>query len=175
MEEQLDNVAHGKEKWQQLIGEFYVPFAKNLEEKYQEVSKNELVQEEMTDEKCEKCGKPMMVKYGRFGKFLACSGFPDCKNTKALPKEPPKTIGMKCPKCIEGDVIERKVNKGRARGKIFWGCSRYPKCDYASWTDPRNPSATATAGQASSRLRESFGGQAGQAPPPPEKPTEEIK
>ncbi len=139
MEEQLDNVAHGKEKWQQVIGDFYVPFAKNLEEKYLEVNKSELVKEEMTDEKCEKCGKPMMVKYGRFGKFLACSGFPDCKTTKALAKEPPKMIGMKCPKCLEGEVIERKVSKGRARGKMFWGCSRYPKCDYASWTNPLNP------------------------------------
>ncbi len=137
MEEQLDNVAHGKEKWQQVIGDFYIPFAKNLEEKYLEVKKE--TKDEITDQKCEKCGKFMMIKYGRFGKFLACSGFPDCKNTKALPKEPPKSIGMKCPKCIEGDVIERKVTRGRARGKIFWGCSRYPKCDYASWTNPLNP------------------------------------
>ena len=141
MEEQLDNVAHGKEKWQQVIGDFYIPFAKNLEEKYEEVKKSTLVQEEMTDQKCEKCGKSMMIKYGRFGKFLACSGFPDCKTTKALPKEPPKSIGMKCPKCGEGDVIERKVSKGRARGKMFWGCNRYPKCDYASWTNPLNPPA----------------------------------
>jgi DNA topoisomerase-1 len=139
MEGQLDNVAHGKEKWQELIAEFYGPFAKNLAIKYEEVSKKELAPEEMTDEKCEKCGKPMVIKRGRFGKFMACSGFPDCKNTKQLPKEPPKMIGMKCPKCSEGDVIERRVSRGRARGKIFWGCSRYPKCDYASWTDPLNP------------------------------------
>lgn len=149
MEEELDHIAHGKEKWQEVIGEFYGPFAKNLAEKYEEVSKKELMPEEVTDEKCEKCGKPMVIKRGRFGKFMACSGFPDCKNTKALPKEPPKTIGMKCPKCLAspdpaqrdepGDVIERHVSKGRARGKIFWGCSRYPKCDYASWTNPLNP------------------------------------
>ena len=81
----------------------------------------------------------MVIKYGRFGKFMACSGFPECKNTKQLAKEPPKLIGMKCPKCLEGEVIERRVSRGRARGKIFWGCARYPKCDYASWTNPLNP------------------------------------
>ena len=139
MEGQLDEVAHGREKWQELIGNFYGPFEKNLEEKYAEVSKKELVPEEKTDQICEKCGKPMIIKFGRFGKFIACSGFPDCKNTKQLAKEPPKLIGMKCPKCIQGDIIERKVTRGRARGKIFWGCSKYPDCDYASWTNPLNP------------------------------------
>lgn len=139
MEEQLDDVANGKEKWQKLIGDFYGPFAKNLEEKYAEVSKAELVPEEKTDQICEKCGKPMIVKYGRFGKFIACSGFPDCKNTKQLPKDAPQPIGLKCPKCAVGDVVARRVSKGRARGKVFWGCSRYPDCDYASWTNPLNP------------------------------------
>ncbi len=139
MEEDLDRVASGDEKWQKLIGDFYGPFEKNLEAKYNEVNKKDLVQEELTDEKCEKCGKQMMIKYGRFGKFMACSGFPDCKTTKAIAKEPPKLIGMKCPKCLEGDVIEKRVSRGRARGKVFWGCNKYPKCDYASWTNPLNP------------------------------------
>ena len=79
----------------------------------------------------------MIVKMGRFGKFLACSGFPECKSTKQLLREPPKEIGMICPKCGRGQVVERRVNKGRARGKIFWGCSLYPKCDFATWNDPR--------------------------------------
>jgi len=135
MESELDEIAHGNQKWQSVIGDFYAPFSKNLETKYQEVEKSSLVTPEVTDIKCEKCGKPMVVKFSRFGKFLACSGFPECRNTKQL-KEAPKTIGMKCPKCSEGDVIERRVSKGRVRGKIFWGCSRYPKCDYASWTNP---------------------------------------
>ncbi len=149
MEESLDQVAHGKEKWQDLIGSFYEPFAKRLEKKYEEVSKEELVPEEKTDQICEKCGKPMVIKYGRFGKFMACSGFPDCKNTKPLPKDAPRPIGMKCPKCLAspdpaqpndpGEIVERRVSRGRARGKIFWGCNRYPKCDYASWTNPLNP------------------------------------
>ena len=74
---------------------------------------------------------------------MACSGFPDCKNTKKLSADGtevgPKKIGMKCPTCNEGEIVERRVHRGRARGKLFWGCSRYPKCDYASWTNPLNP------------------------------------
>ncbi len=139
MEEKLDNIAEGQAKWQAVIKEFYQPFAKNLEEKYKEVSKKEIMPEEITKENCEKCGAPMVIKYGRFGKFMACSDFPKCKTTKQLPRETPKSIGLKCPKCSEGDVVERRVSRGRARGKIFWGCSRYPKCDYASWTNPLNP------------------------------------
>lgn len=141
MEEELDSIAEGKTKWQDIIKAFYIPFAENLEKKYLEVSKKEIVPEETIDEKCEKCGKPMVIKYGRFGRFIACTGFPECKNTKQLPKEPPKLLGMKCPKCEIGDVIERKVSRGRVRGKIFWGCNRYPTCDYASWTNPLNPPA----------------------------------
>ncbi len=137
MEEELDEVAEGKQSWRETIRNFYEPFSKHLEQKYEEVEKQNMVNE-TTDEKCEKCGKPMVIKFGRFGKFMACSGFPDCKNTKTLKSEP-KKIGMKCPKCEEGDVIERRVSKGRARGKTFWGCSRYPECDYASWTNPLLP------------------------------------
>ena len=81
----------------------------------------------------------MIFKFGRFGKFLACSGFPDCKSTKQVAKEPPKSTGLKCPKCGEGEIVERRVSRGRARGKIFWGCSRYPKCDHATWENPTEP------------------------------------
>ncbi|MDO8585327.1 MAG: type I DNA topoisomerase [bacterium] len=154
MEESLDSVAEGNEKWQDLIGSFYVPFAKNLETKYEEVKKT--IADEPTNEVCEKCGKPMIIKFGRFGKFMACSGFPECKTTKQLPKDAPKTIGMKCPDCLAsperkdapGEIVERKVSRGRARGKIFWGCAKYPACKYASWTDPRNPEADAAAPKA---------------------------
>lgn len=138
MEASLDEIAEGREKWQDLIGAFYQPFAKTLEEKYAAVSKTNLVEQQPTGINCDKCGKPMIVKFSRFGKFLACSGFPECRNTKRL-KEETKKIGLKCPKCGEGEVVERRVSKGRARGKIFWGCERYPKCDYASWTNPLNP------------------------------------
>jgi len=135
MEGDLDKIANGEIGWQETVKEFYEPFDKNLERKYEEVSKQELT-EEKTGEICELCGKEMIIKFGRFGKFMACSGYPECKNTKTL-KEPPKKIGLKCPKCGKGDVIEKRVNKkGRARGKIFWGCDQYPDCDYASWTNP---------------------------------------
>lgn len=130
MEEELDEIATGEKEWQPIIRSFYEPFEKILEEKYQEVRKHEVT--ETTNEVCEKCGKPMVVKLGRFGKFLACSGFPECKNTKTL-KNGPQIIGMKCPKCSEGDIIIRRTKRGR----VFFGCSRYPACDYASWTDPR--------------------------------------
>lgn len=134
MEEELDEIAAGRIKWRDVVQEFYTPFSKHLTKMYKSIRKEEIF-EERTDEKCEKCGKPMLVKIGKFGKFLACSGFPECKNTKSL-KEPPKVTGLKCPKCGEGEIIERRVRNGRARGKIFWGCSRYPDCDYATWTDP---------------------------------------
>ncbi len=138
MEKTLDEIAEGREKWQDVIGGFYGPFAKKLAVKYEEVQKT--VVAEKTDIICEKCGKHMVIKFGRFGKFLACEGFPDCKNTAKIAKEPPKSIGLKCPECQVGDIVERRVGKGRARGKIFWGCSKYPACKYASWEDPRNPS-----------------------------------
>lgn len=137
MEEDLDKIAEGEKKWVPVIREFYEPFHKNLVQKESEVQKQEI--EEKTDEVCPNCGKPMMVKRGRFGKFLACSGFPECKTTKPLKKDAPKTIGMKCPKCLEtlpeeeaGDVVMKRTKKGR----VFYGCSRYPKCDFASWKNP---------------------------------------
>ena len=133
MEEELDEIAEGKLAWQPVIREFYEPFSKHLGIKYEEVKKHEV--EETTEEICDKCGRPMVIKLGRFGKFLACSGFPECKNAKNL-KSAPETIGMKCPKCKEGDILIRRTRKKR----IFFGCSRYPECDYASWTDPRKDS-----------------------------------
>ncbi|MBI4137793.1 MAG: type I DNA topoisomerase [Candidatus Sungbacteria bacterium] len=131
MEEELDEIAAGKEEWRPVIRQFYEPFASRLEQKYEEVKKIDQPVE-ATDETCEKCGKPMVVKMGRFGKFLACSGFPECKNAKPL-REAPQSTGVACPKCGQGDIVVRKTR----RGKVFFGCSRYPECDYASWEDPR--------------------------------------
>ncbi|MBI2055282.1 MAG: type I DNA topoisomerase [Candidatus Sungbacteria bacterium] len=131
MEEELDEIAEGKREWQPVIRSFYEPFAKHLAEKYEVVEKRNM--EEATEEVCEKCGKPMVIKYGRFGRFLACSGFPECKNAKPLPKEPPKSTGAKCPECSEGEIVERWTRKKR----MFFGCSRYPECKYATWTDQR--------------------------------------
>jgi DNA topoisomerase-1 len=104
-----------------------------LEEKYESVEKKNT--DEETDEKCEKCGKPMLIKYGRFGKFMACSGFPECKNTKSLKNSQLTTDNkepIKCPKCDEGNVVVKRTKRKR----IFYGCSRWPACDFASWQNP---------------------------------------
>ncbi len=143
MEEELDDIAAGKIEWQPVIKEFYEPFAKNLEAKYAEVKKHHT--DEMTEEVCPQCGKPLVIKFGRFGKFMACSGFPECKYTKPLgenKKEPPQSLGMACPKCAEGEIVVRRT---RNKGKVFYGCSRYPNCDWASWDDPRQAAATPSA------------------------------
>ena len=132
MEEEFDMIASGKRDWRGIVEQFYVPFDENLEKKYEEVKKEEFV--EKTDEKCETCRKDMVIKYGRFGKFMACSNYPECKTTKSL-KAPPQEIGMKCPTCgvkDGGEVIIRRTK----RGKVFFGCSNYPVCDFASWTNP---------------------------------------
>jgi DNA topoisomerase I len=145
MEAALDEVAAGEKEWRPVIRNFYEPFAQHLESKYEEVEKHEV--QETTDEICEKCGKPMIVKMGRFGRFLACSGFPDCKSTKTI-KQEPQTIDMKCPKCGELPVQDEQASPEKAgggvviirrtkRGKIFYGCSQYPACDYASWKNPK--------------------------------------
>ena len=178
MEEDLDKVASGSLPWQNVIREFYEPFEKLLAEKQETIAK--MVEE--TSEVCEKCGKPMVIRMGRFGKFLACSGFPECKNAKTLPgsdaqktdgiavssedgagvcekcgsalvdrrgrfgpftgcsrypdcdyiKKKNYAIGIKCPKCSEGDVVSRRTKSRR----FFYGCSRYPACDFATWQRP---------------------------------------
>lgn len=131
MEELFDRVAEGDAEWQNIIKEFYGPFKKNLNEKLEEVDKEHT--EEITDEKCDKCEKPMAIKFGRFGQFLACTGFPDCKNAKPLKKNEPKKTGVQCPEC-DGELVMKFT---RTRGKRpFFGCSKYPECDFATWTDP---------------------------------------
>jgi len=123
MERSLDEIAEGK-PWVPIIRDFYTPFAKLIEEKLETVPKRDMTEE--TGEMCELCGKPLIIKYGRFGRFIACSGFPECRNTKKLPPEP---TGLKCPECHEGDIVARKTKKNRK----FFGCSRYPDCNYATW------------------------------------------
>ncbi len=130
MEDQFDEIAEGRERWQDMISNFYIPFEKNLEQKMKEVPKIERPLEQ-TNEVCEKCGKPMLIKYSRFGKFLACSGFPECKNAKRIVTEEERAFG-KCPKCKQGDIVKKKA-KGR---RVFYGCSRYPDCDFATWKKP---------------------------------------
>lgn len=187
MEETLDLIAEGKREWEPVIREFYEPFHKVIAEKQKSIKKSDIVNLEKTDEKCEKCGSPMIVKLGRFGKFLSCSNYPECKNAKPLPgserKQPEKTeadlelarklagkkcdkcglpmeiktgrygeflgcsgypkcrniqaivklIGVKCPECKEGQLVERRTKKG---GRLFYGCNKFPKCKYATWEKP---------------------------------------
>jgi DNA topoisomerase-1 len=127
MEEELDEVAEGNLEWKKPISDFWRPFSKSVKAGEEDIKKVDLTEE--TDEVCEKCGKPMVIKHGRFGKFLACSGFPECKNAKPIVNK----TGHKCPECKEGDVVIRKTKKGRT----FWGCSDYPNCKWASWEAPK--------------------------------------
>ena len=130
METRLDAIAEGKEKWQDLLHEFYKPFEENLNKKYADVQK--INTDVKTDKTCPKCGKELIEKFGRFGKFLACSGFPDCKHTEALEKDKPKELDVNCPKCIQGKIVEKRTRMG----KNFYGCNRYPDCDFATWDKP---------------------------------------
>jgi DNA topoisomerase-1 len=179
MEEELDEIAEGKLQWQAVMREFYGPFHKIIEEKEKSVKKGDAITDK-TDEKCEKCGQPMEIKLGRFGKFLSCTGYPECKNARPLDKaqaaadselqkeaasktcpncskplaakrgrfgpfvacsgypeckyieKKVKKTGAKCPDC-GGDIIEKFAAK---RKKKFWGCEKYPTCKFASWAEP---------------------------------------
>lgn len=127
MEKELDDVEEGNKKWIQVIDNFYKDFEKHVEFADSEMEKIE-IKDEPAGEDCEKCGLPMVYKLGRYGKFMACSGFPDCRNTKAIMKP----IGVTCPTCKEGQVVERRSKTRR----IFYGCDQYPECEYVSWDKP---------------------------------------
>jgi len=131
MEKELDEIAEGKDTWEKTCGDFYKPFAKNLEERYKEVTKADLTQK--TDKICPKCGSPLVERLGRFGRFYACSKFPECKYTESIEGDP-DTLNISCPKCKEGKVTGKRTKKG----KIFYGCNRFPKCDFALWDKPVN-------------------------------------
>jgi DNA topoisomerase-1 len=127
MENELDEVAEHKREWVSAVQEFYAPFQITLDKATAEMERVKLP-EEVVDETCPKCGKSMVVKTGRFGKFIACSGYPECKYTKSFQKK----TGVKCPKCGTGDLIQRMSKKKRT----FYGCSNYPNCDFAINTKP---------------------------------------
>ncbi len=129
MEDELDDIASGERLWVPVMKEFYGPFHQTVEKAEQQMTRVKIA-DEPTDEICEKCGRPMVIKLGRFGRFLACSGFPECRNSRPILNK----IGVKCPQCEEGDVVEKRTRKGRRR--IFYGCSRYPECDFTSWDKP---------------------------------------
>lgn len=128
MENRLDDVEVGSQKWKDLISEFYGPFKKELDIADSAIEKI-VVEDVPTGELCELCGKPMVIKAGRFGDFIACSGYPECKNTKPIIK----TIGVKCPNCGK-DIVARKSKRGR----LFYGCSGYPECKTVFWNKPTN-------------------------------------
>ena len=127
LEGELDGVADGSLDKNELLGSFYTPFEQTLKKAEDAIGTVELP-EEVTDIPCDKCGRMMVVKQGRFGKFLACPGFPECRNAKPLLRD----TGVLCPKC-GGRIVERKSRRGRA----FFGCDRYPECDYTTWDEPQ--------------------------------------
>ena len=126
MESKLDLIKDGEEPWKEVIREFYGPFEKTLEKASESIEKV-VIPDEVSDVKCEKCGSMMVYKMGRFGKFLACPNFPNCRNTKAIVEK----TDVKCPLC-GGEIIKRKSKKG----KVFYGCEKYPECSFVSWDKP---------------------------------------
>ena len=126
MESQLDQIEEGNAEWKNVVEEFYSPLAEAIRVAIEKIEKVNM--DEETDEICELCGSNMVIKYGRFGKFMACKNYPECKNTKPIVSK----IGVKCPKCKEGDIIMRKSKKK----KVFYGCSNYPDCDFVAWNKP---------------------------------------
>lgn len=183
MENGLDDIAKGEQDWKRFLDAFYGPFHSNISEKQETLKKEDVVNEE-TDEVCDRCGKPMMIKLGRYGKFLSCSDYPKCKNARPLEQASPeqtaerealqkklagkecpqcgkpmevkrgrygdflgctgypdcremqsivKFSGVKCPDCEEGQLVERRTKKG---GRVFYGCNRFPKCKFATWDKP---------------------------------------
>lgn len=127
LEKKLDNVAEGNLTWVEVVNDFYGDFKIELEKAEEEIDKIE-VKDEVSDVLCEKCGRNMVVKTGRYGKFLACPGFPECRNTKPILDE----INVNCPECDDGKIVRKKSKNGRT----FYGCSNYPNCEFVSWDEP---------------------------------------
>ncbi|MBS3680061.1 type I DNA topoisomerase [Ornithinibacillus massiliensis] len=127
MEHDLDSIEEGEVEWVNIIDDFYHGFQKRLTKAEEEMEKIE-IKDEPAGIECENCGHEMVYKMGRYGKFLACSNFPECRNTKPILKE----IGVTCPTCKKGNVVERKSKKRR----VFYGCDRFPECDFVSWDKP---------------------------------------
>lgn len=127
MEGKLDLVEEGQKEWMKIIDDFYQDFRPRLEKAEEEMATIE-IKDEPVGIDCEKCGHPMVYKMGRYGTFMACSNFPECRNAKPILKK----IGVTCPTCHEGEVVERKSKKNR----VFYGCERYPECEFVSWDKP---------------------------------------
>lgn len=176
LEQQLDGIEEGQRHWKAVVGDFYSGFAQALEQADAAIPRME-TPDEPTGEVCPNCGKPMVIKHGRFGRFLACTGYPECKTTKPILER----TGVRCPRCEEGELVVRRSKKGRA----FYGCERYPACDYVLWDRPVgacpvcNQPMVERGGKQGGRWlacvneacghRQGLGddSQAGEAPPPP--------
>ena len=126
MESRLDKIEEGNENWKEVVSQSYSPLASSIKEAIDNIEKINM--DEETDEICELCGSNMLIKHGRFGRFMACKNYPECKNTKPIVNK----IGVTCPKCQNGDIVLRKSKKGRN----FYGCSNYPECDFVEWNKP---------------------------------------
>ncbi len=127
LEEELDEIASGEREWVPVVREFYEPFHRQVEAAERNIERVRIA-DQPTDEVCELCGRPMVIKESRYGRFLSCSGFPECKNKRPLLEK----IGVTCPQCGEGEIVQRRSKKGRT----FYGCSRYPACTFVSWERP---------------------------------------
>jgi len=121
IENKLDDIVDKKTDWTKILKDFYTPFEKNLQEKYEQISKLDLTENETTDEKCAECGATLVIKMSRFGKFMACPNFPKCRFTKSI-----NELNIKCPKCKVGNIVRKRTK----RGKSVYGCDQYPKCDF---------------------------------------------
>jgi len=130
MEEELDEIAEGKKEWTKVVEDFYKPFQKRLKKKEKEVPHKKETYKE-TKKKCPLCGGQLVIKLGKYGKFYACSNFPKCKHTESLEKN---NLGITCPKCQKGEIVKKRTKKG----KIFYGCTKWPDCDFALWDEPVN-------------------------------------
>ncbi|MEG2183425.1 MAG: type I DNA topoisomerase [Cloacibacillus sp.] len=131
MEQELDQVESGDIEWKKLMGDFWSSF-KPVVEDVSAHGESMRPEPEFIGEKCTECGHELIVKRGRFGEFIACTGYPECKYTRKIVKK----SGIKCPKCGEGELIRRRATKGKMKGRFFYGCERYPECDFVSWKKP---------------------------------------
>lgn len=131
MEGDLDHVESGDIEWKKLVGDFWHSFKPEVDEVAAH-AESMRPEPELIGESCPECGKDLIIKRGRFGEFIACTGYPECKYTRKIVK----TTGIKCPKCQQGELIRRRATKGKMKGRFFYGCERYPECDYVSWKKP---------------------------------------
>ncbi|MDD4160425.1 MAG: type I DNA topoisomerase, partial [Synergistaceae bacterium] len=131
MEDELDQIETGELRWRKVVGEFWNDFKPVLDDVTAH-AESMRPEPELVGEQCPECGKDLLIKSGRFGEFIACSGYPECKYTRNIVR----TTGIKCPKCGEGELVRRRAGKGKVKGRMFYGCTWYPECDYISWKKP---------------------------------------